>query len=183
MNVIHEKLTQQRFRKLYASRKPQFELIGGLAEPKASGSKRHALLQLILCRILRELGFRAWPELTLAIDDAWEPVPDVAGTLGPEETQETYQSRPVAVAIEILSPSDRFTLLDQKCRKYADWGVADILLFDSVDHRAWQWEAAKNGLIPITESYSFRSKPGAALTPKDIFWQLEEKLQTGPYGR
>ena len=101
MNVVHEKLTRQRFRELYAGRKPQFELIDGQAEPKALGSKRHALLQLILCRILEQLGFRAWPELSLAIDVAWEPIPNVAGTLGPEETEETYQCRPVAVAIEI----------------------------------------------------------------------------------
>ena len=179
MNVVHEKLTRQRFRELYAGRKPQFELIDGQAEPKALGSKRHALLQLILCRILEQLGFRAWPELSLAIDVAWEPIPDVAGTLGPEETEETYQSRPVAVAIEILSPSDRFALVDQKCRKYADWGVPDILLFDPINHTAWRWAPEYSGLVPITGSYSFRSKPGAALILKDVFQQLEEKLPAG----
>ena len=56
MNIVHEKLTRQRFRELYAGRKPQSELIDSLAEPKALGSKRHALLQLILCRILE----KAW---------------------------------------------------------------------------------------------------------------------------
>jgi Uma2 family endonuclease len=179
MNVVHEKLTRQRFRELYAGRKPQFELIDGHAEPKALGSKRHALLQLILCRILEQLGFRAWPELSLAVSDEWEPIPDVTGTLGPEETDETYQSRPVAVAIEMLSPSDRFALIDQKCRKYAQWGVPDILLFDPINYTAWRWDPEHSGLIPTTESYSFRSKPGAALTRKDIFRQLEEKLQAG----
>jgi len=103
----------------------------------------------------------------------------VAGTLGPEETEETYQSRPVAVAIEILSPSDRFALVDQKCRKYADWGVPDILLFDPINHIAWRWAPEYSGLVPITGSYSFRSKPGAALILKDVFQQLEEKLPAG----
>jgi hypothetical protein len=36
----------------------------------------------------------------------------VAGLLGPE-TDEIYQSEPPAVVIEILSPSDRFTLLQE----------------------------------------------------------------------
>jgi hypothetical protein len=111
----------------------------------------------------------------------------VAGTLGLEEMEETYQSRPVAVAIEILSPSDpfalvdqsdRFVLLDQKCRKYGEWGIADSLLFDPINHTAWHWDHEHSGLIPITESYSFRSKPGTLIL-KDVFRQLEEKLPAG----
>jgi Uma2 family endonuclease len=89
------------------------------------------------------------------------------------------RARPVAIAIEILSPSDRFALVDQKCRKYAQWGVADILLFDPINHTAWRWAPEYSGLIPITGSHSFHSKPGAALTLKHIFRQLEEKLQAG----
>jgi Uma2 family endonuclease len=55
--------------------------------------------------------------------------------LGPE-TSDVYQNSPPAVVIEILSPSGRFTLLDKKCRRYAEWGVPDILVFDPVDNRA-----------------------------------------------
>jgi Uma2 family endonuclease len=118
MSSSTEKLTRERFRELYADRKPNFELIDGVAEQKAMGSKRHAFLQGILYRMLEELGFRTGTELTVAISQTWEPVPDVAGLVGPE-TDEVYQSQPPAVVIEILSPSDRFTLLDQKCRRYA----------------------------------------------------------------
>jgi Uma2 family endonuclease len=60
----------------------------------------------------------------------------VAGVLGPE-TDEVYQTELPAVVIEILSPGDRFMLLDQKCRRYAEWGVRDILVFDPVGRCGW----------------------------------------------
>ena len=50
--------------------------------------------------MLKELGFKSRPELTLAIDESWEPAPDVCGILGPEE--DPYPSHAVAAAIEVL---------------------------------------------------------------------------------
>jgi len=171
-NVLAEKLTRECFRERYADRKPAFELIDGVPEQKALGSKRHARLQGILCRILEELGFRSYTELTLEIGETWEPVPDVAGTLGPE-IEEIYQSQPPAVVIEILSPSDRFTLLDQKCRRYAEWGVADILVFDPAGCRAWHWNPAEDGLVPLHHVYRFSSQPGKELSLPEVFQRLE----------
>ncbi len=51
-------------------------------------------------------------ELTLEISENWEPVPDVAGVLGPRP-KHAYPDEPPAVVIEILSPSDRFAQLDK----------------------------------------------------------------------
>jgi len=114
----------------------------------------------------------SYTELTLEIGETWEPVPDVAGTLGPE-IEEIYQSQPPAVVIEILSPSDRFTLLDQKCRRYAEWGVADILVFDPAGCRAWHWNPAEDGLVPLHHVYRFSSQPGKELSLPEVFQRLE----------
>jgi Uma2 family endonuclease len=175
MSTSTEKLTRERFRELYADRKPNFELIDGVAEQKAMGSKRHAYLQGILYRMLEDLGFRTGTELTVAISQTWEPVPDVAGLVGPE-TDEVYQSQPPAVVIEILSPSDRFTLLDQKCRRYAEWGIPDILVFDPVSERAWHWDGITGGLVRWQGAYRFVSKPEAELSLDEAFRRLQEKL-------
>jgi Uma2 family endonuclease len=43
--------------------------------------------------------------------------------------------RAVAVAIEVLSPDDRFTRVIQKCRKYAEWGIQNILVFDPANRK------------------------------------------------
>jgi hypothetical protein len=89
MTSLTGKLTREYFREAYADRKPAFELINGYPEQKALGSKRHSILQGILYSILKELGFRAYPELILAISETWEPIPDVVGILGPT-TDEVY---------------------------------------------------------------------------------------------
>ena len=76
--IAAERLTRDRFRELYGDHKPNYELIDGVPEQKSLVSKRHARLQVILSQMLEELGFRAATELTLAISETWDPVPDVA---------------------------------------------------------------------------------------------------------
>jgi Uma2 family endonuclease len=174
MSAIAEKLTSERFRKLYAQRKPHFELLDGEAFQKALPSKFHSVLQFVLCLILKELGFKSRPELTLAMSESWEPTPDVCGIIGPEE--DPYPTHAVAVAIEVLSPDDRFTRIIQKCRKYAEWGVADILVFDPVDRDAWYWNAITGDLTPIKGKYRFQSRP-VELILADIFRRFEDELR------
>jgi Uma2 family endonuclease len=171
--ILQEKLSRERFRELYGDRKPAFELIDGEPEQKALGSKKHSRLQWILGVMLEELGFEICPELTLAISETWEPIPDLAGVLGPE-TDEVYQSEPPAVVIEILSPSDRFTPLDAKCRKYAEWGVPDILAFDPVRRMAWRWDRATDGLARF-ETYRFSSRADGELSLLEVFQRLDAK--------
>jgi Uma2 family endonuclease len=123
--------------------------------------------------MLKELGFKSRSELTLTIDESWEPTPDVCGILGPEE--DPYPSHAVAVAIEVLSPEDRFTRVIQKCRKYAEWGVQDILVYDPVGRDAWSWDAATSDLIRIKDAYRFQSRP-VDLIQNEVFRRMDEEL-------
>lgn len=174
MSVIAQKLTAERFRQTYAQCKPYFELLDGEAVQKALSTKLHSILQLVLSLMLKELGFKSRPELTLAIDESWEPTPDVCGIIGSEE--DPYPTRAVAVAIEILSPDDRFTRIIQKCRKYADWGVKDVLVFDPVGREGWCWDTATGDLTRIKEIYNFQSRP-VELVRAEVFRRLDEELQ------
>lgn len=174
MGAVTEQLTSRRFRELYGQRKPNFELLDGEAIQKALPTKFHSILQFVLCLILKELGFKSRPELTLAIDERWEPTPDVCGILGPEE--DPYPTHAVAVAIEILSPEDRFLRVIQKCRKYAEWGVEDILVFDPVNRHAWSWNMSAGDLTRIKESYKFQSK-AAQITLNDVFHRFDDELK------
>jgi Uma2 family endonuclease len=167
------KLTVQQFRENYAGSKPHFELLAGEAIQKAVPTKAHSALQFILCVLLRELGFKSLPELTLAIDESWEPTPDVCGLLAP--VADPYPTHPVAVAIEILSPDDRFTRVIQKCRKYAEWGIVDILVFDPAGREAWCWSTAADGLVTIKQSYAFQSRR-AELTLTEVFERFDADL-------
>jgi|SRR5271170_2644111 len=174
MSAIAEKLTAKEFREKYAEAKPYCELLSGEAVQKALPTKLHSVLQFVLTMFLKELGYKPRPELTLAIDDSWEPTPDVCGVIGPEEGP--YPTRPVAVAIEVLSPDDRFTRVIQKCRRYAAWGVGDILVFDPVGREAWYWDTITGDLSRINESYSFHSRP-VDLRLEDVFKRFDDELR------
>ncbi len=174
MSVVADRFTSERFREIYAERTPYFELIEGDAIQKAFPTKLHSILQLVLSLMLKELGFKARPELTLAISESWEPTPDVCGIMGPGE--DPYPTRAVAVAIEVLSPEDRFTRIIQKCRRYAEWGVSDILVFDPVGREAWQWDVVSGDLSSIKESYTFQSRP-VKLVLADVFRRFDDELR------
>jgi Uma2 family endonuclease len=175
MSATADKLTLQRFGDLYAERKPHFELLDGEAVQKALPSKLHSILQFVLALMLKELGFKSRPELTLAIDESWAPAPDVCGIIGPDE-EGPYPTRAVAVAIEILSPDDRFTRLLEKCQKYGDWGVRDILVFDPAAREAWYWNTATRDLTRIHDTYEFRSR-GVQLDLGTVFGRLDDELR------
>jgi Uma2 family endonuclease len=159
---------------LYADRKPYFELLDGEAVQKALGTGLHSTLQFLLTLMLKELGFKPRPELTLAIDEAWRPIPDVCGIIGPAE--DPYPTQALAVAIEVLSPDDRFTRVIRKCRKYAEWGVKDILVFDPVGREAWYWDAVAGDLTRIKDSYRFQSRP-VELAPEEVFRRFDDELK------
>ncbi|MBV9505194.1 MAG: Uma2 family endonuclease [Acidobacteriia bacterium] len=174
MLALAEKLSRDPFRSKYAGEKPYYELLEGEAVQKAVPTRLHSILQFVLAVMLKELGFRSRPELTLAIDEFWEPTPDVCGILGPEE--DPYPTHAVAVAIEILSPDDRFTRVIHKCRKYAEWGVPDILVFDPAGREVWHWDGASGDLLRSNETYAFRSRP-VELVLAEVFRRLDQELQ------
>ncbi len=174
MSALTEKLTSERFHEAYGGREPYFELLEGEAVQKPLPTKLHSILQLVLSLLLKELGFKSRPELTLALDESWRLTPDVCGILGPEE--EPYPTRPVAVVIEVLSPDDRFLRIVQKCRRYATWGVMDILVFDPVGREAWHWDAITGDLTRMKESYQFRSLH-VVLVLKEVFGRFDEELR------
>ncbi len=174
MSVTAERLTRDRFRATYAQCKPNYELLDGEPVQKSLPTRLHSALQLVLSVMLKDLGFKSRPELTLAIDESWEPIPDVCGIVGPEE--DPYPTHAVAVAIEELSPEDRFTQVIQKCRKYAEWGIQDILVYDPAGRDAWYWDPATGDLIRTKQSYRFRSLP-VELVQDEVFRRLDEELR------
>ncbi len=174
MSIAAEKLTRHAFREMYEQRKPYYELLDGAAVQKSVPTRLHSILQFVLAVLLKELGFKSRPELTLAIDETWEPTSDVCGVLGPEE--DPYPSHAVAVAIEVLSRDDRFTRVIQKCRKYAQWGIPDILVYDPAGRDVWYWDAVTGGLIESRQTYKFQSLP-VEISHDEVFRRLEDELR------
>jgi Uma2 family endonuclease len=174
MSAATATVTLEHFREAYAESKPYYELLNGEPVQKGLPTKLHALLQGVLYIVLRQLGFQSMTELTLAISETWEPTPDVCGLLGPDDG-EPYPTKPIPVVVEILSPSDPFTRVIQKCRRYSEWGIPDILVFDPIGREAWHWDTNADNLVRLKQAYSFKSKP-AELNLAQVFELLDAEL-------
>ena len=95
----------------------------------------HAILQAQLSELLYQLGYFSGSELALRVLPDWEPRPDVSASL---ELEQPYPTKPIAIAIEILS-NDEVSRLFSKCRKYVKMGIPQVFVFDPEAHDAWEW--------------------------------------------
>jgi Uma2 family endonuclease len=67
------------------------------------------------------------------------------------------------------------TRVIRKCRKYAEWGVQEILVYDPVGREAWYWDTVTGDLIRTKDSYRFHSLP-VELIQTEVFRRLDEEL-------
>lgn len=65
-----------------AKRSPCFEYRDGEALQKSMPARLHSLIQKILVKLLDALGYEAGQEITLKLDPAYQPIPDVIAARG-----------------------------------------------------------------------------------------------------
>ena len=126
--VENQKLTLAEFHSRYNGTKPYYEYWAGEAVQKSMPTWLHALIQKILLQLLDSIGYESAAEVTLKLDPAYEPIPDVIAVEG--VIAHPYPTTPFDLAIEILSPEDSFSRTLRKCRLYAQWGIRRILVID-----------------------------------------------------
>lgn len=125
---------------------PECELIEGELRPKPMPTGHHSQMQAKLMKLLwphEPLGHgEALPELTLLLPDESVLIPDLVFALpGQRFDEHDVLNTPPLVCIEIISPSQSFGELYEKCRRYLRWGVPYCWIIDPVRHLAWQIEA------------------------------------------
>jgi Uma2 family endonuclease len=120
--------------------------------------------------MLRELGYYSYSEVTLRIDPHWEPIPDVIGVL--VQPAGEYPTEPVDVVVELLSPKDQFSLVQEKCERYSALSVKDILVLDPVRQKAWFWHSVMQSLLAAHEDCKFES--GRTLILENVWSRLDQ---------
>jgi Uma2 family endonuclease len=90
-------LTLEEFRVRYAGEKPYYEYWAGEAIQKSMATFLHGLIQKILMRLLDDLGYESASEVTLRIDNEYEPVPDVIAVEPP--LPDPYPTHAFAVVV------------------------------------------------------------------------------------
>lgn len=119
------------------------EFVNGELRPKPMGTGPHARVQARLRDALRrfeQAGYgEALPEMSLHLPNGDVLIPDILfSTKGQAFNARGIFDTPPALCVEILSPSQSFTELHNKCRAYLGWGVAGCWIIDPVKRAAWQ---------------------------------------------
>jgi Uma2 family endonuclease len=123
----------------------QCELVDGELRPKPMGTGPHARVQARLVNALRrfeQAGHgEVLPEMSLHLPQGDILIPDVLFSAKTQvfNAQGIFDTPPV-LCIEIISPSQSFAELQDKCRGYLRWGVSSCWLIDPVKRTAWQIE-------------------------------------------
>jgi len=147
---------------------PDAEYVDGEIVERAMPDILHGQVQSRLVEIFYEIKkrrpFHAVTEVRHRVGAARYRIPDVAVFAGQIPT-ERFPSTPPHIAIEILSPDDRFNDVLQKLNEYRAWGVPNIWLADPQTRRFLVYGAG--GLSEVAE---FRlADSGVVITPTEVF--------------
>ena len=164
-------LTIEEFERLYGGETPAYEYWDGLAIQKPVPTVLHSLLQFVLQTLLKQRGLAAASEVRIKVNPTKEPVPDVIAGHRPRAP---YPDKPMAIVIEVLSPSDTVQRIRRKCRFYAAQGIPGIYVFDPEDRTSERWSEADNALLPVTAI----EIPGQMPLPVSEIWAaLDEEMK------
>ena len=164
-------LTLEEFRVRYAGEKPYYEYWAGEAIQKSHATCLHGSTQVIAACLLHDIGYVSAVEVTLRLDNDYEPVPDVIAVDRP--IQQPYPTRAFALVVEILSPDDPFSRVLRKCRLYERWGIQRILVIDPDTRVVWSFE---NGALNETTLLARRGTKEATAAE---LWAEVDRQSTG----
>ena len=164
--VAERKLSLQEFHDRYDGEKPYFEYWDGEAVQKSMPTRLHSLIQKILLHLLDAMGFDSGPEVTLKLDPAYEPIPDVIAAEG--HIGDPYPTEPFEVVIEILSPADPFARVVRKCHLYEHWGIRQVVVIDPQDRLVWSFE---NGSLHETDIIARRGE--SVITAQELWAEVD----------
>jgi Uma2 family endonuclease len=170
--VAEQRLSIEEFHARYDGEKPYYEYWNGEAVQKSAATLLHGRIQGILLRLLDGIGYVSAPEVTLKLDPAYEPIPDVIASDGP--IGDPYPTSPFDVVIEILSPQDSFSRVQRKCRLYEQWGIRQIVVIDPADRMVWRFE---NGAARLTHVIARRGD--AAISAQTLWDEVDHQLARG----
>jgi Uma2 family endonuclease len=168
--VAVRRLSLEEFHARFDGEKPYFEYWDGEAVQKAMPTRLHSLIQEILVRLLGAMGYDSGQEITLKLDPAYEPIPDVIAAEG--AIGDPYPTESFEVAIEILSPEDPFSRVLRKCRLYEKWGIRQVVVVDPKARLIWSFE---NGSPRETDIIARRGD--RAIAARELWEEVERRLR------
>ena len=152
---------------------PDCEWVRGEVRERSVPQLSHASVQGSLTAFFtfhrKKLGVRVYPELRLQVDAEHVRVPDVMVMRDSDPVDEIVVVAPL-LCIEVLSPEDRMSDVQEKVDEYLDMGVASVWVIDPRRRKAFQTDV--RSLQPVEELTVPDTRIAVPL--KDIFEELDE---------
>ncbi len=154
---------------------PDCEYVDGEVLERNLGELDHGGLQGIIFGWLfgrrKELGIHVFPETRTQVAANRYRVPDIAVTVG--KPRGRVLTEPPFLCIEILSPEDRASRVEEKIDDYLRFGVAYVWLIDPRNKLAWQYtrEGKREAVtVLVTDG------PRIEIPILDLFTELDEEM-------
>ncbi|MEO8657644.1 MAG: Uma2 family endonuclease [Bryobacteraceae bacterium] len=127
---------------------PDRDYVDGELWERNVGEKDHSKIQVRLAALLfqrrRELGIHVFTEQRVRVSGARFRVPDLCVVAGPEPEEQVFTSPPF-LCVEILSPEDRASRVQEKLADYLAFGVGFVWVIDPQSRRAFAY--TRGGMV------------------------------------
>lgn len=155
---------------LHTVYRPDCDYVDGVVVERNVGEKDHSRLQLEIAYYLRqrraEWGIFPSIEQRIQVAPTRFRVPDICVVVGPEPDEQIY-TRPPFLCIEILSPEDRMSRMQQRIADYLAFGVAYVWVIDPQTRGAWVYTSG--AMREIRDGVLRTEQPDIAIPLADVF--------------
>ncbi len=146
------------------------EYVDGVVVERNLGEKSHTRVQRAFIELFflmrAKLETWAFPEQRVQVKSTRFRVPDICVYLGGEPEEEVFHAPPFIV-IEILSPRDTFTNIQEKLQDYAEFGVEFVWI---VDPRTKTAMIQSGGAMrPVTDGVLRTTNPAIEIPFSELF--------------
>jgi Uma2 family endonuclease len=138
---------------------PDCDYVDGVLEDRNVGQKDHSTAQMKIAYFLyhrrSELNISVFPEQRVQVSTTRVRVPDVCVMVGEAPNEQVFTRAPF-LCVEILSPDDRMSRMQEKIRDYLGMGVRYVWVIDPYARLAWIHTSdsaveAKDGVLRTTD--------------------------------
>jgi Uma2 family endonuclease len=155
---------------LATSYEPDRDYVDGRIEERNLGEFDHSSLQTNIAIYLgsrrKQLGITVVVEQHVQVSPTRFRVPDVCVVIG-KTTEQIFRTPPF-LCIEILSPEDRMSRIEQRIDDYLAMGVGYVWLLDPITRRAFV-ATAETGLREAREAVLKTESPVVELPLAEVF--------------
>jgi Uma2 family endonuclease len=148
---------------------PDVDYVDGELVDRNVGGKDHSKLAMAIAAYLylrrAQYAIHVFPEQRVQVAPRRFRVPDITVVVGPEPPEQVFTTPPF-LCIEILSPDDRMSRVQQKIDDYLGFGVRYIWVVDPETTRAWIY--TRDGITEARDGVLRTENPDIAVPMSEL---------------